>query len=66
MSYHANWNFLRQMEVCNKRSIPWAVVIGKTELDNGVVRLRHVASREEMEVERANLVQTLQEKIREV
>jgi len=63
MAYNPNWNFLRQLEACEKLSIPWAIVIGKTELDNGVVILRDVPSREVVEVARANLVETLREKL---
>lgn len=63
MSYKANPRLLSQLQTCEELDIPWAVVIGESELKKGVVKLRHIPSRKEVEVKRANLVQTLQGKL---
>lgn len=63
MAYNLNWSFLRQLEACEKLAIPWAIVIGQSELEKGVVTLRHVPSRTKNEVARDIIVQTLLKKI---
>ena len=43
--------------------MPFAVILGESELQRGVVKLRHVASREEVEVRRDQLVDLLRTRL---
>jgi len=63
MSYKANPKLLAQLQTCEEQGIPWVIVIGQSELEKGVVKLRNVTSREEVEVERANLTQVLKKQL---
>lgn len=63
MSYKVNPKLLVQLQTCEEFGIPWAIIIGQSELEKGVVKLRHVLSREEEEVERLKLVEVLKEKL---
>jgi len=55
-SYKKNPKMLNQLQYCEENGIPLAVVIGESELEKGVVKLRSIASREEVEVGRGELV----------
>jgi len=63
MSYKANPKLLVQLQTCEEQGIPWAIVIGQSELEKGIVKLRNVTSREEIEVERTSLVDVLKKKL---
>ena len=63
MSYKANPKLLVQLQTCEEQGIPWAIVIGQSELEKGIVKLRNVTSREEIEVDRASLVNVLKKKL---
>lgn len=63
MSYKANPKLLVQLQTCEEQGIPWAIVIGQSELEKGIVKLRNVTSREEIEVDRASLVDVLKKKL---
>ncbi|XP_013789341.2 histidine--tRNA ligase, cytoplasmic-like [Limulus polyphemus] len=54
-SYKSNPKLLAQLQFCEERAIPLAVVIGQSELEKGVVKLRFVETRKEIEVERIKL-----------
>lgn len=58
-----NPKLLVQLQYCEERSIPWAIVIGESELQRGVVKLRNVASREETEVPKENLIEELKSRL---
>ncbi|UYV64263.1 HARS [Cordylochernes scorpioides] len=58
-SHKLNPNTLDQFQTCESRGIPWAIVIGESELQNGTVKLRRVADRNEREIQRNNLVEEL-------
>jgi len=49
-SYKKNPKLLAQLQYCEETGIPFAVIIGASELEKGVVKLRNVNSREEIEV----------------
>lgn len=49
-SYKLNPKLLIQLQHCEEAGIPFAVVIGDSELDRGVVKLREVSTRKEEEV----------------
>lgn len=63
MSYKANPKLLGQLQTCEEQGIPWAIIIGQSELEKGVVKLRHVVSRHEEEIERTKLADVLKEKL---
>lgn len=63
MSYKANPKLLAQLQTCEELAIPWAIIIGQSELEKGIVKLRHVASRQEEEIERSKLVDVLKQKL---
>ena len=47
---------LNQLQYCEENQIPYAVVIGESELQKGVVKIRNIESREETEVLRERLI----------
>ena len=54
---------LNQLQYCEEAGIPFAIIIGESELQKGVVKLRVIETREEIEVPRSELVSTLKSKI---
>jgi len=57
-----NPKMLNQLQYCEENQIPFAVVIGESELQKGVVKIRNIESREETEVKREDLIQVLDTK----
>lgn len=49
-SYKLNPKLLVQLQHCEEYGIPFALVLGDNELERGVVKLREVATRQEVEV----------------
>lgn len=47
-SYMKNPKPLNQFQYCENYRIPFAVVIGQSELENNVVTFRNIATREEV------------------
>lgn len=47
-SYKKNPKLLDQLQFCEEMGIPLAVLIGESEIQNNVVKLRVVATREEV------------------
>jgi len=62
-SYKKNPKMLNQLQYCEETGIPLAVVIGESELERGVVKLRDVKTREEVEVKREDLESVIKEKL---
>lgn len=62
-SYKKNPKMLTQLQFCEDTGIPLAVVIGESEIAAGVVKLRVVESREEVEVKRGDLITTIKERL---
>jgi len=58
-SYKKNPKMLNQLQYCEEESIPYALVIGESEIQQGVVKLRTIATREEIEIPRDQLVDKL-------
>ena len=54
---------LSQLQYCEENGIPLAVIIGESELAAGIVKLRVIATREEIEVKRADLASVVREKL---
>lgn len=47
-SYKCNPKALDQFQYCENNGIPIAIIIGQSEIEKGVVKLRNVATREEV------------------
>lgn len=62
-SYKKNPKMLTQLQHCEDNGIPFAVILGEAEWKRGVVKLRDVSSREEVEVPEERLVEELQDRI---
>ncbi|XP_053574579.1 histidine--tRNA ligase, cytoplasmic [Bombina bombina] len=54
--YKKDPKFLSQLHYCEEKGIPLVAIIGEDELKAGVVKLRVVATREEISISRENLV----------
>lgn len=54
-SFKQNPRLLHQIQYCEKHEIPFAIIIGDSELEKNVVKLRKIASREEYNVPIDNL-----------
>ncbi|OCT88374.1 histidine--tRNA ligase, cytoplasmic [Xenopus laevis] len=59
MFYKENSKFLSQLNYCEERGIPLVAIIGEQELQAGVVKLRNVATREEMDISRENVIEEI-------
>lgn len=62
-SYKVNPKLLVQLQHCEERQIPLVLILGDSELERGVVKLRNVLTREEAEVSRELLVQEVNERL---
>ncbi|XP_018417413.1 PREDICTED: histidine--tRNA ligase, cytoplasmic-like isoform X4 [Nanorana parkeri] len=60
MLYKKNPKLLNQLQYCEETGIPLVAIIGEQELKGGVVKLRVVSTREEVDVARPNLVEEIQ------
>lgn len=49
-SFKQNPKILHQIEYCEKHEIPYAIIIGDSELQRNVVKLRTISTREEIEI----------------
>jgi len=63
-SYKKNPKMLTQLQFCEDSGIPLAVVIGESEIAAGIVKLRLISSREEVEVKRDELVSTITDRLK--
>jgi len=50
---------MQQFKNCEDRNIPFCVIIGRNEVDNGVVKLRDLNLRKEVEIPREKVVEEL-------
>lgn len=65
-SYKKNPKLLAQLQYCEENSIPFAIILGESEIKSGVVKLRNVVSREETEVQRSALADELRRRLGEL
>ncbi|KAM7320153.1 histidine--tRNA ligase, mitochondrial isoform X1 [Alexandromys fortis] len=63
--YKNNPKLLTQLHYCEKTGIPLMVIIGEQEQKEGVLKLRSVASREEVTINREILVAEIQKRLSE-
>ncbi|XP_065265967.1 histidine--tRNA ligase, cytoplasmic isoform X3 [Emys orbicularis] len=59
MLYKKNPKLLNQLQYCEDTGIPLVAIVGEQELKDGVVKLRVVATREEVDVRRENLIEEI-------
>ncbi|KAM9312427.1 histidine--tRNA ligase, cytoplasmic-like [Gastrophryne carolinensis] len=62
MLYKRNPKLLSQLQYCESTGIPMVAIIGEQELKEGVVKLRDVATREEVHVSRENLAEEIKKR----
>ncbi|KAF5276558.1 hypothetical protein FQA39_LY18582 [Lamprigera yunnana] len=62
-SYKKNPKLLAQLQHCEDYGIPLAIIIGESEIQKGVVKLRTVTTRNEIEVPRAQLVNEIRKRL---
>ncbi|XP_029439411.1 histidine--tRNA ligase, cytoplasmic-like isoform X1 [Rhinatrema bivittatum] len=62
MLYKKNPKLLNQLQYCEETGIPLVAIIGEQELKDGVVKLRVVSTREELDVSRRNLVEEIKKR----
>ncbi|XP_069810186.1 histidine--tRNA ligase, cytoplasmic-like [Dendropsophus ebraccatus] len=60
MLHKENPKLLAQLQYCEKTGIPLVAIIGEQELKHGVVKLRDVATRQEVDIPRELLVEEIQ------
>ncbi|XP_012687567.2 histidine--tRNA ligase isoform X2 [Clupea harengus] len=63
--YKRNPKLLSQLQHCEDTGIPLVAILGEQELRDGVVKLRNVANREEVDVSRADLVEEIRKRTSE-
>ncbi|GFS61176.1 histidine--tRNA ligase, cytoplasmic [Trichonephila clavipes] len=61
-SYKLNPKLLDQLQYCEARGIPLAIIIGESEVQRAVVKLRNVETREESEVSQSELIKFIKER----
>ncbi|XP_033830020.1 histidine--tRNA ligase isoform X1 [Periophthalmus magnuspinnatus] len=57
--YKKNPKLLSQLQHCEESGIPLVAILGEQELKDGVVKLRVVANREEVDISRGDLVEEI-------
>jgi len=57
--YKKNPKLLAQLQHCEEMGIPWALILGESEIQRGVVKLRNVTTRQEIEISRDAIAQEM-------
>nr|XP_028594059.1 histidine--tRNA ligase, cytoplasmic [Podarcis muralis] len=57
--YKKNPKLLNQLQYCEETGIPLVAILGEQELNDGVVKLRDVATREEVNVRREGIIEEI-------
>ena len=60
MVQKASPKILNQFQHAEKHLIPWIVVVGESELAEGIVKVRHTQTQEEVTVQRTDMISHLQ------
>ncbi|XP_077433181.1 histidine--tRNA ligase isoform X1 [Vanacampus margaritifer] len=63
--YKRNPKLLSQLQYCEESGIPFVAILGEQELKDGVVKLRVVATREEVDISRPSLVDEIRRRTSE-
>ncbi|RDD43312.1 Histidine--tRNA ligase, cytoplasmic [Trichoplax sp. H2] len=62
-AYSENPKLLNQLQHCEVNDIPLVIIIGESELQQGIVKIRDTNSREEVDVSRENMIETINKKL---
>ena len=62
-SYKKNPKMLTQLQYCEAESIPFALIVGESELQQGIVKLRTITTREEVDIARENLISEIKSRL---
>ncbi|KFB46692.1 hypothetical protein ZHAS_00014687 [Anopheles sinensis] len=62
-SYKQNPKLLAQLQHCEKRQIPLAIIVGEGELARGMVKVREVASRQEEYISLDTMIEEIRKKL---
>ncbi|XP_032928816.1 histidine--tRNA ligase, cytoplasmic-like isoform X1 [Catharus ustulatus] len=63
MLYKKDPKLLKQLQYCEDTGIPLAAIVGEQELADGVVKLRDVATRQEVDVPREKLIDEIRRRL---
>ncbi|XP_069510315.1 histidine--tRNA ligase, cytoplasmic-like isoform X2 [Ambystoma mexicanum] len=63
MLYKKNPKLLSQLHYCEETGIPLVAIIGAQEMEDGVIKLRNVATREEVNIPRGNLIEEIKKRL---
>lgn len=58
-SYKKNTKMLTEFQYCEQTGIPLAIIIGQSEIEAGIVKLKIMSSREEREVKRFDMLEEI-------
>lgn len=61
-SYKANPKLLSQLQYAEDNGIPWVIIIGESEIAEGIVKKRRTETREEITLKREELLEDLKKK----
>uniref|UniRef100_A0A4W3JSS1 histidine--tRNA ligase n=1 Tax=Callorhinchus milii TaxID=7868 RepID=A0A4W3JSS1_CALMI len=62
ITYKKNPKLLNQLQYCEETGIPLVAILGEQELKDGVVKLRDVVTREEVDILRVNLAEQIKKR----
>lgn len=62
-SYKKNPKLLQQLQYCEDNQVPFAIIIGESELQNGIVKIRNIGNRNEEEIPRDKLVEEIRKRL---
>lgn len=54
---------MQQLQHCEEYGIPLAIILGESEIQRGVVKLRTVSTRDEVEVSRTSLADEIRKRL---
>uniref|UniRef100_A0A8C3TTS2 histidine--tRNA ligase n=1 Tax=Catharus ustulatus TaxID=91951 RepID=A0A8C3TTS2_CATUS len=63
MLYKKDPKLLKQLQYCEDTGIPLAAIVGEQELADGVVKLRDVATRQEVDIPREKLIDEIRRRL---
>lgn len=65
-SHKKNPKILHQIQYCEKHQIPIAIIIGDSELQKNIVKLRVISTREEVDIPISNMEDEIRKRIEEL
>ncbi|KAM3840244.1 histidine--tRNA ligase, cytoplasmic-like isoform 1-T1 [Vipera latastei] len=63
MLYKKNPRLLEQLQYCEETGIPLAIIVGEQELNDGVVKLRDVVTRKEVNIPQENFIEEIKRRL---